>query len=284
MTPWQRAASLFSLELVMLPLPFHGGDQADLTQLEETLRSGRIRIVAISAVQFQTGRRAPLKQLSELCHRYGAELFVDAIQAVGVVPIDVLASGVDYLTCGSHKWLMGLEGAGFLYAREERARRLRPAVAGWLSHEEAFRFLFEGAGHLRYDRPVRSTLDFVEAGAPNTLGFAALEASVGLIAQLGVPAIFDHVQQYLDRLERGLLARGFTSARPAAGQGLRSGILSVLPPEGVDLLELHRGLSERGISCSTPDGWLRFAPHWPNDPAEVDGAVLPALDDALGPM
>src|SRR5262249_35889129 len=147
------------------------------------------RLVAVSAVEFQTGLRMPLAEMSALAHARGAELFVDAVQACGIVPIDVQAEGIDYLSCGSHKWLMGVEGCGFLYARADRAAALRPNVAGWLSHEDAAGFLLRGEGLLRYDRPIKKSIDLIEGGNVNTAGFAGLEASLDLIQQIGVPAI-----------------------------------------------------------------------------------------------
>ena len=152
-------------------------------------------------------------------------------------------------------------------------------VAGWLSHEDGLRFLFEGAGHLRYDRPVKKSAHLVEGGAYNGLGLAGLEASVDLIVDLGVESIHGHVQDYLDPLEEGLRSRGFLSARAARPEA-RSGILSVRPPEGHTLQALQAALSERGVAVTIPDGWLRFAPHWPNDLGEVP-RVLAALDEVL---
>ena len=226
----------------------------------------------------------PLREIAALCHRHGAEVCVDAIQAVGVVPLDVAAHGVDYLAAGSHKWLMGLEGAGFLYVRPDRVAALRPNVAGWLSHEDSATFLFEGAGHLRYDRLIRQRVDFLEFGAMNTVGFAALEAAVDILLELGVPQIFAHVSDFLDRLEQGVVQLGFSSVR-SADVGQRSGILSVLPPAGGPPLgELCARLGAGGVACTTPDGLLRFAPHWPNDAKQVE-LVLEAVEAALaGPV
>lgn len=278
-TPWQIAAELHLIELEWLRTDdFLGPGGTGLQQLEAILRKG-VRMVAVSAVQFQSGLRMPLCAIGALCRAHGAELFVDAIQACGIVPIDVEAMQIDYLSCGSHKWLMGLEGVAFLYVRQARAAALRPVVAGWLSHEEGLRFLLEGAGHLRYDRPIRTRADFVEGGAAPVVVLAALEAALAPITALGVPAILEHVQAWHDALEPGLVARGFESLRsPVPAQ--RSGILSVLPPAGVDVVALHAALGRRGISCAIPDGRLRFSPHWPNALAEAP-VVLDAIDESL---
>ncbi len=276
-TPWQRAAELFGLSVSFLPADAFR-DSRGLTELEQHLRRG-VRLVAVSAVQFQTGLRMPLEAIGRLCRQYGAALAVDAIQACGAVPIDVQRDHIDFLSCGGHKWLMGFEGAGFVYLSRDWVGQLRPLTAGWLSHENPLSFLFEGAGHLRYDRPLRREASVLESGTGNLLGFAALGASVPLLLELGVERIHAHVNTYLDRLEQQLVERGFRSLR-APEAGLRSSMLCVSPPPGWDVLTLLAALRERGVSAAVPDGNLRFSPHFPNSLEEIP-TVVSALDELL---
>jgi cysteine desulfurase / selenocysteine lyase len=281
-TPWQRAAELFGLEPVFLSTrDFAASDGEGLEKLEAVLVKGA-RLVAVSAVEFQTGLRMPIGEMARLCKAHGAELFVDAIQAVGAVPIDVKALGVDYLAAGGHKWLMGPEGTGLLYVRKERARALRPNMFGWLSHEDAIGFLLEGPGHLRYDRPFKERADAFEVGGVNTIGLVGLEAAVDLLATIGVDAIHEHVVRWGDGVEEGLVERGFRSLR-APEPHRRSGLLCVLPPDDAPVVALHRALITRGIACAIPDGILRMSPHWPNNADETE-QVLVSVDDALAEL
>ncbi|QOC22247.1 aminotransferase class V-fold PLP-dependent enzyme [Wenzhouxiangella sp. AB-CW3] len=276
-TPWQQAARREGLELVWMRADDFRTDHAGwLQQMEDHLRAG-IRLVAVSAVQFTTGQRMPLETMGAMCRQHGAELFVDAIQAMGVVPLDVEACAIDYLTCGSHKWLMGPEGTGCFYARAEAAARLEPNVAGWLSHADPFAFLTRAPNELRYDRPLVQSARMVEFGTPHTLAAAGLEASVGLIDAIGVESIFEHVQAWHDALEPGLLDRGFSSARMVENEG-RSGILSVCTTDAAAGPAWSRALAEYGIESASPDGWLRLSPHWPNGLDEAD-ILLAAIDE-----
>lgn len=276
-TPWQCAARLYDLKLSWLKADdFDSG--SGLEQLEDTLRTG-VRLVAVSAVQFQSGLQMPLAEMGALCSQYNAELFVDAIQALGVVPLDVEACKIDYLSSGSHKWLMGMEGAGLLYVQPSAAKRLTPPVAGWRSHEHGEDFLRMGAGHLRYDRPLKTTARVFEGSAQNVLGFAALEASVDLLLDLGVANIFEHVQRYHDALEPVVTELGFKSLR-STHRAHRSGSLACRPAAGRDLTSIQRSLFVSGVSCSMPDGLLRFAPHWPNHINEVS-LIAEKLKEAL---
>ncbi len=278
-TPWQQVARFHQLELLWHDAADYLHATTDAVQrLERDLQRG-VRLVAVSAVQFQSGLRMPLETIGRLCRQYGAELFVDAIQACGATPIDVQELGIHYLASGGHKWLMGMEGSGFVYVAPDCARRLLPIVAGWQSHEEAEDFLLRGAGLLRYDKPLKQSALMLETGTQSVLGFVALEAGLDLILQLGTPAIFEHISQYLNRLEGELLARGFQSLRSPDSAG-RSTILSVLPPHPLQVLDVHRALLQRGIICGVPDGILRFSPHWPNALTEVD-IVAAALDEIV---
>jgi cysteine desulfurase/selenocysteine lyase len=281
-SPWQNVAKLFGLELRFLPKPDPFLDEESLlAPLAAALAKGA-RLVAVSAVEFQTGIRMPLAAMSALCHQHGADLAVDGIQACGVLPLDVKALDLDYLVVGAHKWLMGIEGAGFVYVKPERARALEPRTAGWLSHEEGTRFLFQGPGELRYDRPVKRSVQFMEGGSASAVSFAALEAGLEPLRALTPHAIFAHVSAYLDELAVGLAERGLPSLRSPHPER-RSGILSVVPPEGTRAADLASALRERRIIAATPDGLLRFAPHFPNSRAEIP-LVLGALDEALSAL
>ncbi len=277
-TPWRRAAARFGLAVESLPVEAFRGPAGDgLARLELLLAAG-VRLVAVSAVQFQSGLAMPVAEIGALCARYGAALFVDAIQAVGAVPVDCAAWGAHFVAGGAHKWLMGLEGAGYLYVHPSYHRAMAPHLAGWLSHEAPVGFLF--GDPLCYERPFRPAPGLFEGGTASTVGFAALRAAVDLALEIGVAATFDHVQAFHDRLEPTLSELGFASLRSALPAG-RSGILSARLPHGVDLAALRRGLAERGIVVTSPQGLLRLAPSWPNALEEAD-YVAGALRELVG--
>ncbi len=268
-TPWQRAAEVHGLQLEFVSLrPFPTDVARMLSDLRALFEQGSVALVAVSAVEFQTGLLMPLQELSELCRSYGAELFVDAVQGLGVVPFAQLASQADYVCAGSHKWLMGMEGAGFLYVAPRVADALGSQLAGWLSHQDGERFLFEGAGLLRYDRALVGGVRQFEAGTQDVLSTLALAGALACLQSLGIDAIAGHVQGYIDSLESSLVELGFASLRSPRPEQ-RSGNLCLLAPQGVDAPQLRKALVASGVACSVPDGVLRFAPHWPNPLEEV---------------
>lgn len=274
-TPWKQAAAAVGGQVVLVAQEGRTDDEV-LADLDAVLHAGPVALVAVSAVQYSTGRAMPLAAITERAHAHGALVCVDGIQAAGVAPVDLSALGVDFFAGGGHKWLMGLEGTGYVYAAPHAVDRLVPRTAGWLSHTDPIDFLVKGPGHLDYDRPIRRSIDFLEGHSQNALGAAALEASLDGLLALGIDAIHAHVDAYNDALEAGLVARGFRSLRTAAP----SGTLSVLPPAGHAAIAVNGKLGELGVSASAPDGKLRFSPHWPNPLDEVE-RVLEAVDAAL---
>lgn len=278
--PWMTIAQRHGARVERLPLTgFGDGTGLGLQRVEDALSSGRVRLIAVSAVQFQTGLTMPLRQLAHLAHKWDAECFVDGIQALGAMPMDMAELGIDYLVAGTHKWLMGLDGLAVAYASPAARERLRPTTAGWISHEDGLRFLFEGAGLLSYERPIKTSLDWMEGGVQTTAAFAGLEASVDLLTALKPERIYPHIQAYLDALEPGLQGLGLESVRPEQAEA-RSGILSVHPPEGRCVGAIVKELAAHGVSASSPDGLLRFSPHWPNAMSEIPH-VLSAVEEVL---
>ena len=90
-------------------------------------------VLTISHVEFASGFRNDLDELAGLCRERGVALFVDAIQGLGPLTIDVKRTPIDFLAADGHKWLLGPEGAGLLYIRRDWIDRLRPIGVGWKS-------------------------------------------------------------------------------------------------------------------------------------------------------
>ena len=98
----------------------------------------RTRVVAVSSVQFASGFRTDLATLGEFCQSKGVLLCVDAIQSLGVFPIDVKGMNIDFLAADGHKWLCGPEGIGVFYVKKELQGHLRPTNIGWMSMKDPF--------------------------------------------------------------------------------------------------------------------------------------------------
>ena len=287
--PWREAAADHHLGVdVFAQAPFGRDPDAALDALERDLAGRGVRVVAVSAVAFQSGVAMPLTALAEVCHRHRALLVVDAIQAAGIAPLDLARSGVDAAVGGGHKWALGTDGAGWIYVAPRAREAFGPSLAGWLSFEHPARFLTE-PDRLHDPRVHLPAPRVFEGGSIATAAHLALTEGLRLCtaaAREGSPpggtVAFDHVQALHDRIEPVLVERGFASER-SAHRAARSGILAARPPAGVGLQALQAALARRGIVVTIPDGRLRLAPHFAStfEEAEVLASALPeAISEA----
>jgi len=224
----------------------------------------RTRLLSFSWVGYSSGWRNDLDRLAELAHVHGALLLVDAIQALGVVPLDVARTPVDFLAADGHKWLLGPEGAGVFYVRQEHLDRLRPLGLGWHSviHDHDF---------TRIELVLKPTAARYEGGSQNMVGAIALKASLELLVRFGPASlcrrIFDLTDLACRRLEQ-IGARVRSDRSPEHKSGI---VIFDLP--GRDPAQLRRRCLEKGVVLSCRGGGLRISPHAYNDASDIDRLV-----------
>ena len=134
------------------------------------------------------GFRNDLPGIGEYCRKQGIFFFVDAIQSLGVIPMDVKAYGIDALSADGHKWMLSPEGIGGFYISRDVMEMVEPVVLGW--HSVRNRFDFE-----HYDFRLSPDARRFEPGSFNTVGLASFGASLELILSVGVERIWERVRR-----------------------------------------------------------------------------------------
>ncbi|HEX9282526.1 MAG TPA: aminotransferase class V-fold PLP-dependent enzyme [Gemmatimonadales bacterium] len=213
----------------------------------------RTALVATSHVYFTSGAIQDIKAVADAARQRGALTLVDAYQSVGQVPVDVRAAGVDFLTAGGLKWLLGGPGIVFLYAREELARRLAPAVAGWFAHKNQFAF---DPRALELHEDARR----FELGTPSVAAVYAQLGGLDYIDDIGVPAIREVTAALTEDLVARARERGFRPKVAAAAVD-RSAIV-MLP--AADPAAAVRHLAAAGIIADARPGHVRLSPFFYN--------------------
>jgi len=223
--------------------------------------SPRTRVVTVSWVSYADGYRHDLGGLAAVAHDSGALLCVDAMQGLGVFPLDVRALGIDALYAGGAKWMLGLHGAAFLYVNSELGERLAVATPGWRSVADMWDFHNSG-------QPFSPEALRFESGTPNLLGTLSLVSAIELFERSGPQAIAEHVLALTDRLCEGLtnLDADFSTLR---GPSCSSGIVTFSIP-GIDSMALGRALENQGIVTTNRTGGIRVSPHGYNTAEEID--------------
>ncbi len=224
----------------------------------------RTRIVAISWVAFSNGWRHDLDELASLVHEKGALLFLDAIQGLGVYPLNVAETPIDFLAADGHKWLLGPEGAGLFYVRREHLDTLRPLGIGWNSVVGAHDFN-------RIDLKLKPAAERYEGGTPNTPGLIGLGASLELLSSFGFEAISRRVHEISDLACQRLTELGAVILSDRSPEH-RSGIVSFELP-GRDPEKLRQRCTEHGVALSCRAGRLRISPHAYNNADDVQRLV-----------
>lgn len=253
--PWLNLASR-GVEVRRVP----GGDRPQLDQLAQAC-DNRTRIVTVSWIGYAGGYRHNLDELAQLTHERGALLFVDGIQGLGVFPLDVRKTPIDFLAADGHKWLLGPEGAGLFFLRREHLDRLRPLGLGWNSVVQAYDFS-------KIDLRLKSTAARYEGGSYNMPGLLALGASLEMMADYPPEQIARRLLDLTDAICRRLPEVGGVCSS-CRDHEHASGIVSFDLP-GRNLSEVRRHCREQNVVLSCRGNRLRVSPHAYNNAEDID--------------
>jgi selenocysteine lyase/cysteine desulfurase len=219
------------------------------------------RVLTISHVEFATGFRNDLDALAEICHGRGIALFVDAIQGLGPLTIDVRRTPIDFMAADGHKWLLGPEGAGLLYVRRDWIDRLRPIGVGWHSVVGSYNSPLN-------EFRLKASAQRWEGGSLNMAGLHAFGASVSLFLELGPAAVS---LRALDRAAavRELAATAGWTVHGSTHAADCSAIV-VLEHAGTDSHQTVRELLRQGVVVCCRRGRLRISPHFYNNDDDLE--------------
>ncbi|MEY2454295.1 MAG: hypothetical protein QOD92_3869 [Acidimicrobiaceae bacterium] len=251
--------------------PLGDGGALPIAEFERVLAAGPPpKVVAVSWVQYGRGWRTDIAALARVSHDAGALLCVDAIQGLGLLPAALADWNVDFAMAGGYKWLLGPEGVGVLYVAEHARDRLRPLEPGWAS--VTHRGDYENLELVWADSARR-----FESGSFNMIGTMALGASLQLLLEAGVDAIWSHVDGLCDHLVDGLAGIDDVRVLSDRSPDGRSGIVTFLI-EGVSTNELAARLRSENFVFGSRGGGIRIAPHGYNTSDEIDALVAAAAD------
>ena len=231
------------------------------------------KLVSITLVSNVNGYLSDVKAISDLAHAHGAYLYVDIIQGVGAVPVDVQAMGIDFAACSTFKWLMGVKGFGFLYVRSD----LQETVVKPTQHCGGISFNYPPW----VGEPDPDITEYIftptpgptcyEVSYPSYEGAICAQESLKYILRLGVHNIRNHVRTLTDRLMEELPALGYSTITP---KGNESPIVTFLVPNPRTTIEKLRNA---GVHVAMRHGnKMRISPSVFNNQEDVS-RLLEAL-------
>jgi cysteine desulfurase/selenocysteine lyase len=275
--PWIQKHREIGVEIDVVP---NRNGQISMEDLEAAI-TARTRVLTISSVQWNNGFRCDLDAVSRLCRDRGIFLIVDAIQQIGAIPLDVRKTPVDAIACGGHKWLLSPFGCGFLYLSREFRARVQPPLAGYLSVAEP-----ESGWGTYFGTPSItpvSNYEFVadarrweNGGTANYPGAIALGESIGLINEIGIENIGEHISALTDYLIDALQQEKIQVVTPT-DRHYRSGIVTFTLGSAADNAALIEFLQQHTVLVSlryTSDvGGVRVACHLFNNRDDITRLV-----------
>jgi cysteine desulfurase / selenocysteine lyase len=263
--PW-LSLERFGVEVRCIPVD--GSGLVDLASIRDAIDQST-RLVAISWVGYATGYRVDLSELCDMVHQAGAQLFVDAIQGLGVFPLNTRDIPIDYAAADGHKWMLGPEGAGLLYIRESNLDRLAPIMVGWNAIKASHEFRSQGA-------VLKDDASRFEGGSANHVGLIGLGASLELLLELGchqpdgfvARRVLENASRLRDAIQRagGELAYHVPKTWDDA---TASGIVSFSMPNR-DPVAVRKHLIDAGVVLSVRHGKLRVATHAYNNEQDIE--------------
>jgi len=169
------------------------------------------KLVSMAMVSNVNGFMHDVKAVSAIAHARGAHVFADIIQAVGAVPVDVKALGIDFASSGTYKWLMGERGIGFLYVREDLQGTVLPTTR--YGHRQVSNF---NRARLTWE-PLPGAARYETGGIPVVMA-AAVNAGIDYVNKCGLTNIRAHAKQLTDRLQKELPPLGYKPLTPIETQ------------------------------------------------------------------
>lgn len=229
----------------------------------------RSAVVALSQVMFRTSQLLDLAPIARRAREMGALTLIDAYQAVGAVPVDVGALGVDMLAGGSVKWLCGGPGTAYLYVSPRVAPSLEPALTGWFAHERPFDF---DSGPMRWDAGERRFW----GGTPAIPSYLAARPGYEIVAEIGVDAIREKSLRLTGRMIAWADEFGWRLGSPRAAEE-RGGTVCLDVPEAERVCRAL--LASDVLLDHRPGVGLRLAPHFYTSEDEVDLVMKRVRDE-----
>jgi cysteine desulfurase / selenocysteine lyase len=275
--PWLWQAREHGAEVVSVaPRPGQDLEEALVAAIDD-----RTRLVAVTSVEFGTGRRTDLRAIGDQCRSRGIFLLVDAAQSSGVLIDDLANLPVDGWATATQKGLLSPYGLGLLFVRQEWAERLKPPFLARFSVDldEAHEAADTGGGWT-----LRPGAGRFEIGNYNYLGLGALEASFGLLLRVGP----DEVQRRALEAAAGLRSAMETLDIPTLSfpREHQSHILAIAEKPGTAhdkadvgwISSLSAALTKGGIVHTIRRGAVRLSTHIHVRPDMIERVIECATD------
>jgi cysteine desulfurase/selenocysteine lyase len=264
---WQ-ALTAQGVDIRLIPVQ----DTAEPEQALIAAMDAHTRLLSCSSVQFARGLRLDLVQIGNACRQNATLFCVDAIQSLGAITFDVQACQADFVVADGHKWMCGPEGTALFYCRQPVQDSLQLQQYGWHMLKDAFNF-----SHQDTAIKFAGNAQRFECGSPNMMGITALNASLGLLLDIGIESIqekvTENVRYLLDQMQSLSDITLLSPTEPCRYAGIMT-----FCKQSMDNLKLYQYLQDNNVICACRGDGIRFSPHFYTDREKMDKALSLVCD------
>lgn len=259
----------------------------------EDMADEHTKMIVISSLEWCNGWQMDLAEIGAMCQRRNILLVVDAVQQLGVTPIDTKACHVDLLVAGGHKWLNSPFGTGVMYVNKKSFGKIKQSYAGYLSTSVP-----EGGWGAYWENPAAPSVSdwtFPETarkyeigGTSNYCGAIALGESLGLVNEIGIEKIAQRVHEISSYAMEQLASIGaslITHPEPEHRGGIViARLYDDLATDRAILQKLHAKKIFIAQRFTDYVGGFRISCHYFNNHADIDRmiAAMKALIEEIG--
>jgi cysteine desulfurase/selenocysteine lyase len=257
--PWLNQEKLKGIECVFIPSK---NGVIKFEDIESTFKNNKIKALTISSVEF-LGYRNNIEKIGKLCKETGTLFVVDAIQSMGIIPLDVKKiPEIDFIAAGAQKWLQSPSGIGFAYIPKRNRDLIHPSYVGTTSIKYDFK------NFLDYKLNFADDGQAYENSTLNCLGMIGLQSTIELFLKLGVENIFKHITNLLDVFITNIKDSNFKIESNLETEH-RSNILIFSHVDGSKNEFVQKELEKKNIFIALREGFLRISPHIFNNEEDI---------------
>lgn len=256
LTTWEQRVRREGIVLKQVPFDVRNPSPAYLVDVFRKAITSRTKILEVTHITNLTGQIFPVREVIDMAHERGVEVFVDGAHAYAHFPFTRDALNVDYYGTSLHKWLLAPIGTGFLYVRKAKIGGIWPMMAAPATMNDNIR---------KYE----------EIGTHPAANHNAIASALAFHHSIGGERKIARLRFLRDRWARRLLAFSPRVRVPTPLEGTTAGAIALISVDGLDastfaawLLEKHRVVT---VAINHPEfSGLRITPNVYTTVDEID--------------
>ena len=185
--------------------------------------------------------------------------------------LDIQNFNIDFISAGTQKWMLGLQGSGFIYVSKKLQEEIKPKYVGWLAVKNALDFL-------NYKLELKESADALQGGTLNSLGIYALNTSLKIFEEFGHENVEKRILENTTYCLTELDKIGINTVLKGIERDNLAGIVSFKHNQALRIFE---ELKKNNIDCSVREGMIRLSPHFYNTSRDID-KVISTIKNIVG--